>query len=95
MRKSLELVGRFVVQMIVAGFLFATVAGVAYLLWEGTEWLKQQGVPDHIYLGSWVVTELLFWLDVLCFVVFAVAETIKLLREILCDLWNLLTGGKK
>jgi hypothetical protein len=82
MRETLELVGRFVVQMIVAAVLFAIVAGVAYLLWLFTQWLRQHGVPDHIYLGSLVVAELLFWLDVLCFVGFVVAEAYKLLRDI-------------
>jgi hypothetical protein len=79
---SISLVARFVVQMIVAAVLFAIVAGVAYLLWLGTQWLQKQGVPDHIYLASWAVTELLWGLDVLCFVVFAFGETWKLLREI-------------
>jgi hypothetical protein len=87
MRETFELVGRFVVQMIVAAVLFAVVAGVAFLLWAFTEWLKQKGVPDHIYVGSWVVAELLFWLDVLCFVLFAIAEAYKLLREIWRNMW--------
>jgi hypothetical protein len=85
---SLKLVGRFLVQMVVAASLFAAVAGVAYLLWLGTQWLQRQGVPDHLYLAAWFVTELLYGLDVLCFVVFAVAETIKLLREILREAWR-------
>ena len=87
MQKSLELVGRFVVQMIVAAVLFAIVASVATLLWSFTEWLKQRGVPDHIYGGSWIVAELLFWLDVLCFVLFVLAETFKLLRQMWRDIW--------
>jgi hypothetical protein len=88
MLESLKLVGRFVVQMIVATVLFAVVAGLAYLLWRGTQWLQQQGVPDHLYVGAWAITELLFGLDVLCFVVFTVGETIKLLRAIIKDMRN-------
>jgi hypothetical protein len=84
----MNIVIRFVLQMIIGAILFAIVAGVAYLLWLGTEWLRQKGVPDHFYLAAWACTELLFWLDVLCFVVFVVGEAIKLVRDIIRDIWN-------
>ena len=79
---------RFVVQMIVGAFLFAVVAAVAYLLWLGTQWLERQGVPAHIALGARALTELLFGLDALCFVVFTVGEAIKLVRDIVRDVRN-------
>jgi hypothetical protein len=82
MRETFELVGRFGVQMVVGAVLFAAVAIVAYLLWLLTEFLRQHGAPTHIYLGSWFVAELLFLLDVLCFMIFALAEAFKLVREI-------------
>lgn len=82
MRQSLELVLRFVVQMLTAAVLFSAVAGIAYILWLGTQWLQKQGVPDYIQLGVSGVTALLFSLDVLCFVGFTVAESWKFLRAI-------------
>jgi hypothetical protein len=71
--------------MIVAAVLFAAVAGVAYILSLGAGWLQQQGAPGYLQWAVTAVTELLFGLDVLCFVVFAIGETIKLLREIIKD----------
>jgi len=85
---TLKFVARFALQMMVAGVLFAVVAGVAYFLSLGTEWLHQHGFPDHLYLAAWGVTELLYGLDVLCFVVFVVAEAVKLIREIVQDVWH-------
>jgi hypothetical protein len=81
----MNIVLRFVVQMVIGAFLFAVVAAVAYILWLGTRWLEQQGVPDHIGLGARALTELLFGLDALCFVVFTIGETIKLVRDIIRD----------
>jgi hypothetical protein len=37
---SIKLVFRFIVQMLVAGLLFAIVGGVTYVLWLGSEWLQ-------------------------------------------------------
>jgi hypothetical protein len=79
---SAKLLLHFIIHIIVAAVLFSVVAGVAYGLWFGTQWLKQQGVPDEFYLGVWAITELLFWLDVLCFVVFVSVEVWQLLCEI-------------
>jgi len=87
MRETFELVGRFLVQVVVASFLFAAIALIAYLLWLFTESLRQHGAPEHIYLGSLFVSELIFGLDVLCFVLFVLAETFKLIREIWRELW--------
>ena len=72
--------------MVVAAALFAAVAGVAYVLWVGDVWLQKQGVPDYIKLGVSGVTALLFALDVICFVCFTVAETWKLLRDIIVSI---------
>jgi hypothetical protein len=85
----MAIVGRFVLQIVVGALLFAGVAIVATLLWWGTQWLEQQGVPEHISFGARAVTELLWGLDVLCFVVYVLGETFKLLREI----WRDLRGG--
>jgi len=72
--------------MIVAALLFAALAGVAYILWLGTEWLERQGVPAYLHVGVLGIAIFLFGLDVLCFVVFALGETIKLLLEIYEDI---------
>lgn len=85
MWESLQFVARFALQMVVAAALFALVAGVAYLLSLGTDWLHRHGFPDHLYLAAWAVTELLYGLDVLCFVIFATAEAVKLISEIIQD----------
>jgi hypothetical protein len=82
MWETIQLVLRFVVQMLVAAVLFAAVAGIAFGLSLGSEWLQKQGVPDYINLGVSGVTALLFTLDVICFVCFTVAEAWKLLRDI-------------
>ena len=68
--------------MLVAAVLFSAVAGIAYVLWLGAEWLQKQGVPDYINLGVSGVTALLFTLDVICFICFTVAEAWKLMRDI-------------
>jgi integral membrane sensor domain MASE1 len=88
MRQSLELVLRFAVQMLVAAALFSAVAGIAFLLWLGTEWLYKQGIPDYMHLGLSAITALLFSLDVLCFVCFTIAESWKLLRAIYLSIWD-------
>jgi hypothetical protein len=63
------------------------VAGIAYAIWLSTEWLKAKGIPTDFYLGIWAVSELLFWMDVLCFVIFLITEVWKLLREITEGVW--------
>jgi hypothetical protein len=85
----MAIIVRFVIQIIVGALLFAGVAGVAYLLSLGTPWLEQHGAPEHILFGARAATELLWGLDLLCFVVYICAETFKLLREI----WRDLRGG--
>ena len=81
----MAIVGRFVLQIVVGALLFAVVAGVAYLLSLGTKWLEAQGAPEHVVFGARAITELLFGLDVLCFVVYVLGETVKLLRAIWLD----------
>jgi len=81
----LKFVGLFVLRMVVGAVLFAIIAGVAYVLSLGTEWLSQQGTPEYLHRSVSAVVAFLFGLDVLCFVVFAVGETIKFIREIVRD----------
>ena len=79
---TLKLVAQFLVHMVVGAILFAVVACVAFMLWLGTQWLREKGAPDSLFCGAWALTELLFWLDVLLFGGFVIAESIKLARAI-------------
>jgi predicted PurR-regulated permease PerM len=80
---SIKLVFRFIVQMVVATVLFAVVAGLAYALSLGTEWLHDKGLPYYVYVVVLALSVLVFGLDVLCFGVFVIAEAIRLIREII------------
>jgi hypothetical protein len=81
-----DFVLRFVVRIVGAAVLFAVVAAVAYVLWLGTEWLHING-PQYLYIGSAAVTGLLFALDIICFLVFVIAEAYKFIREIIISIW--------
>jgi hypothetical protein len=85
MPESLKLIVHFVIHILVASFLFGVVTLAAYALWRFTEWLKSTGAPDEIWFVSYAVSEIVFWLDVLCFGVFVLAEVYKLIREIIAD----------
>lgn len=76
-------VWRLVRRIAIAVGLFAVLAGAAFLLWLGTEWLHSLGAPDYLYRSCLLITELLFALDVICFLVFTLAETIKFIRDII------------
>jgi hypothetical protein len=84
----LEIVGRFVLHMVVGTFLFAIVAGLAVLLWVGTQWLEKVAVPYYISTITEGVAVLFFALDILCLVVFVIAETLKLLRLMWTHAWE-------
>jgi uncharacterized membrane protein (DUF2068 family) len=85
MPESAKLIAHFVIHILVACFLFAAVTLAAYGLWRFTEWLKYIGAPAEIWFVSYAVSEIIFWLDVLCFGVFILAEVYKLIREIITD----------
>lgn len=80
---TLQIVGRFLLQMVIGAILFAAVALVAVGLWWFTDWLGKQGVPYHISFVSGLMAELLFYLDVMCFAVFVIGEAIRLIRDII------------
>ena len=84
----LEIVGRFVLHMVIGTILFAIVAGLAVGIWVGTRWLEGLGVPFYIYWVTEGVAVLFFALDILCLVVFVVGETLKLLRLMWADAWK-------
>lgn len=84
----LGIVGRFVLHMVVGTFLFAVVAGLAVLIWLGTQWLENVGVPSYISTITEGVAVLFFALDILCLVIFVIAETLKLLRLMWTHAWE-------
>jgi hypothetical protein len=84
----LEIVGRFVLHMVVGTFLFAIVAGLAVSIWLGTQWLEKAGVPYCISAITEGVAVLFFALDILCLVLFVIAETLKLLRLMWKHAWE-------
>lgn len=85
---TLEFVGRFVWHIVVGAVLFAIVAGVATALWFGTVWLENIGVSYHIWMSARLVTELLWALDILCFVLYMIGQTIGLLWYIVMYSWR-------
>jgi hypothetical protein len=85
-QKTLEIIGLFIFHIVVAAFLFVTLALTAVGVWYFTEWLKQLGVPVEITYPCALVSDLLFGLDVLCLVVFVAAEGWKLLKRIYLEL---------
>jgi hypothetical protein len=84
-RSSFKLVFHFLRHLLIAALLFCAVAGVAILLWYSTKMMERYGVPDEIRVVCFYVSELLFWLDVGCLVLFVLAEVIKFLRELWDD----------
>ena len=85
MSSSAKLIIRFVIHICVASVLFAAVTLAAFGLWLFTDALKKYGAPYEIWIVSYAVSELVFWLDVLCFVIFVGAEVWKLIRAIIND----------
>jgi hypothetical protein len=85
MSSLVKLIVHFVIHILVAAVLFGVLTFAAYCLWWFTEWLKSIGAPYEIWIVSYVVSELVFWLDALCFVVFVSAEVYKLIREIIAE----------
>jgi hypothetical protein len=82
MSPALKLLFQFVFHIFIGTVLFGAVAGAAIGLWYVTDLMQAGGVPYEIWIVCHFVTELLFWLDVLCLVFFVVVEVWKLLREI-------------
>lgn len=69
--------------ILIAAGLFCAVAAIAILLWYSTVVMEQWGVPKQIWLTCFYLSEVLFWTDVFCMVVYLASEVYKWLREIL------------
>ena len=63
---TLQIVGRFLLQMAIGAVLFAAVALVAAGLWLFTEWLGRLGIPYHISFVSGLMAELLYFTSTFC-----------------------------
>lgn len=83
---AIKVLLHFLLHIVTGIILFGAVAGAAILLSYVAQWIATVGVPYEISLGCYLVTDLLFWLDVLCFVFFIGVEVWKLLREIAAGL---------
>jgi hypothetical protein len=55
--------------------------------WE-PQWLEKVGVPYYISTITEGIAVLFFALDILCLVVFVIAETLKLLRLMWAHAWE-------
>jgi hypothetical protein len=79
--QTLKIVFLFVFHIVVASVLFAVLALAAFLLWRFTEWLKQLGAPEQIWYTCEFLSDLIFYLDVLCFLVFSGVEVWRLVSR--------------
>ena len=77
-----KLIFRFLIHIFVGAFLFGVVAAVATVLWYFTEVMRQHHVPELICLICEWVSELLFFLDVICLLFLMGVEVWKLLRDV-------------
>jgi len=82
MNLTLKLLLHFLYHILVAAVMFGAVAGVASLLWYGTMFMQEHGIPAEIYVVCYIVAELLFAIDVICLLFFIGVEGWILLREI-------------
>jgi hypothetical protein len=77
---TVKLLFHFLFHILVGAILFVAIAAVAIGLWYATELMQEQRVPYLIWGICFLVSELLFLLDVLCLVFFIVVEVWKFLR---------------
>ena len=75
----------FLRHILIAAVLFMAVAGIAILLWYATVLMERAGVPDEIRVTCYYLSELLFWLDVGCLVIYVIAEVVRWLLEIVAS----------
>lgn len=79
---SFKVLFHFMRHILIAAVLFCAVAAVAIFLWYVTVRLEQLGVPYPIRITLFWVSELLFWLDVGCLILYVLSEVIKWLKEL-------------
>lgn len=79
---NLRVLFHFIVHVICAALLFSALAAVALVMWAATNWIKTLGAPYEIWIVCYWVSELLFWLDVGCFALYAICQGWKLVKEI-------------
>ncbi|SRR5712691_5580118 len=77
-----KLIFRFLIHILVGAFLFAAMAGAATVLWYATEVMREYHVPAFICWICEIVSEFLFFLDVICLLFLMGVEVWKLLRDV-------------
>lgn len=77
-----KLIFRFLIHIFVGAFLFAVVAGAATVLWYAVDVMREHGVPTLICTICEWVSELLFFLDVVCLLFLMGVEVWRLLRDV-------------
>lgn len=76
----MEYAKKMVIHTFVGVVLFMIIALIAWALWEFTEYLKIWGAPYHISLTCRLLSELLFAVDVICFLFVVGTEAFSLVR---------------
>jgi hypothetical protein len=84
-----KLIFRFLIHILVGVALFGAMAGAATVLWYATDVMREHRVPALICWICELVSELLFFLDVVCLLFLMSVEVWKLMR----DVWGTLREG--
>jgi len=77
-----KLIFRFLLHIFVGALLFAAVALAATVLWYATDVMRSHRVPEFICWICELVSELLFFLDVICLLFLMGVEVLRLLRDV-------------
>jgi hypothetical protein len=77
-----KLIFRFLIHILVGVFLFGAMAAAATVLWYATDVMREHRVPAFICWICELVSELLFFLDVICLLFLMGVEVWKLLRDV-------------
>lgn len=76
----MEYAKKILIHAFVGVFLFVVIALLAWALWEFTDRLQSWGAPYHICLTCRLLSELLFVIDVVCFLFVVLTEAYSLIR---------------
>lgn len=77
---SILLIWHFLVHIVTGAVLFTAIALVSWGLWALTDVMIEWKAPEHLWQGARYASELLFFLDGVCFLIFGVLEIYTLIR---------------
>lgn len=77
-----KLIFRFLIHTLVGVTLFGAMAAAATVLWYATDLMRGHHVPELICWVCELVSELLFFLDVVCLLFLMGVEVWKLMRDV-------------